>query len=178
MRAYLSIRNLKSSWISREILLFGIFMATGFVAIVFNSSIIHFVGITAGFALLVSIEMVYSVTVKKYQTPIHSSNTILTALTFFALMGQFWNLLIILLAIKILLFTIRTGTDKKTQKLWFSLIVFVRLIIGFIIPFSFIAFKNVGFSFAIFLLIVCGEVIDRILFYGDFMPERPFVNVK
>ncbi|HPJ46636.1 MAG TPA: dimethyl sulfoxide reductase anchor subunit [Tenuifilaceae bacterium] len=177
-RAYLSIRNLKTSWLSREILLFGIFMVTGSIALFINSSIVQYVGIAIGFTFLLSIEMVYSVAVKKYKTPVHSSNTILTALTFLTLAGQLWNVLIVMLAIKTLLFTVRTGTDKRSQKLWFSLIVLTRLVAGFIVPFSFIAFRNAEFSVGIILLVAMGELVDRILFYGDFSPERPFSNVQ
>lgn len=172
-RAYLSIKNIKSSWLSREILLFGLFMLTGLIALYSKSVLLLYVSSLIGGIFLVSIEMVYSITKKLYKTPIHSANTIVTALTFTALFSQSWSILIVLLALKTVLFTIRTGATEIGPRPLTGMIALARLITGFLIPFGFLAFSEMNFSWLIAVLIISGELIDRILYYGDFKPERP-----
>lgn len=175
-RAYLSIKNAKSSWLSREILLFGLFATAGFITLNVSSIIMLYVSSLLGLLLLASIEMIYSITIKKYRTPIHSANTIATALTFAAIFSHSWSVLIVLLALKTMLFTVRNGTSEYGTRPVFAMVAFTRLVIGFLIPFGFLAFTQVQFTWWLVLLIIIGELIDRILYYVDFEPERPFGN--
>jgi DMSO reductase anchor subunit len=48
------------------------------------------------------------------------------------------------------------------------------LILGFVIPFGLIALRNESFSWVLLLSVILGEIIDRLIFYREFKPERPF----
>ena len=175
-KAYYSILNLKTSWISREILLFTIFMLLGLISLYFKSKLLLFVSAGIGLLFLASVELIYSVMVKKFRTPIHSANTILTAFTFAAIFAQQWSALIVLLAVKTVLFTIRTGASEFGPKPFIALVAFVRLVVGFLVPFGYLAFTEKSFSWWIALSIIFGELIDRVLYYTDIEPERPFLK--
>jgi anaerobic dimethyl sulfoxide reductase subunit C (anchor subunit) len=178
LRAPFSIRNIKTSWLSREILLFGVFAIFGFFSVLFNNYLINVFAVIFGLLFLIAVEMVYSITQKLYKTPIHSANTILTALTFTLLFSQLWSLLLAILVIKALLFIIRNGTLPTGPSFTLVLISFFRLLAGFILPFGMIAFAQVTVFWVLATLLILGELIDRLLFYGDFKPERPFDNIN
>lgn len=178
LRAPFSVRNFKTSWLSREILLFGVFAVFGFFSVLFNYIVIDVLAVIFGSLFLIAVEMVYSITQKLYKTPIHSANTILTALTFTLLFSQSWSLLLAILVIKALLFIIRNGTLPAGPSFIIVLISFFRLLAGFILPFGMIAFAQVTVFWVLVTLIILGELIDRLLFYGDFKPERPFDRIN
>jgi Fe-S-cluster-containing dehydrogenase component/DMSO reductase anchor subunit len=178
LKSYLSILNIKTSWLSREILLFGLFIFLGFLGLLLQSTVILIIASLIGLGFLVSVEMVYSLTKKKYSTPIHSSNTISIALTFGALFSQYWSVLIVLLALKTMLFAVRHGSKQYSYHPYIAFIAFFRLILGFLIPFGFLAFTEITFTWILAGSIILGEAIDRFMYYGDFEPERPFSYVN
>lgn len=178
MKSYLSILNIKSSWLSREILLFGLFVFIGFLGLLLQSNVLLIIAGLIGLAFLISVEMVYSITRKKYSTPIHSSNTITIALTFAALFSQYWSVLIVLLALKTMLFAVRHGSKQYEYQPYIAFAAFFRLTLGFIIPFGFLAFTEMNFTWILAGSIILGEAIDRFMYYGDFEPERPFNYVN
>lgn len=175
-RAYLSIKNLKTSWLSREILLYGAFFSVGLIALGFESKIMVIVASVLAFFFLIAVEMVYSITKKKYNT-IHSANTFSIALTFAALFSQNWTVLIALLALKALFFIVRYGLQNIVQQQYMSIISFFRLVLGFFVPFGYLLFSDMNFSWIFATSIILGEAIDRFMYYGDFELERPFYHV-
>jgi len=52
------------------------------------------------------------------------------------------------------------------------------LTLGFLIPFGYLAFTEMSFSWIFAGSVILGEAIDRLMYYGDFEPERPFENVS
>lgn len=177
LRSYLSINNLKTSWLSREILLYGLFIGIGTLSLLVNSKILSIATILIGFAFLGAVEMVYSVTVKRYSLPIHSANTIITALTFAAVFSQSWSVLIAILALKNLLFISRNDNILKRKNLVYNIFIGLRLLLGFIIPFLFLVSSFFEYKFTLIFSIVIAELIDRMLYYNDFEPEKPFMAI-
>ncbi len=175
-RANLSIKNVKQSWLSREILLFGLFASTSFVAILIESLWIYIVSSVLSILFLISIEMVYSITKRKYITPIHSANTVLIALVFAAYFSQFWNMLIALLALKTILFIVNNGLKSTKPTLINSLVGLVKIALGFLLPFAMLTYSNSPSILIIFLSLIISELVDRFTYYNDFEPERSFYN--
>ncbi len=174
LRAYLSIVNIKTSWLSREILLFGLFLISGFIALL---SDVWFLSVSAallGLLFMIAVEMLYSVTSKKTGHLIHCGNTIAIALVFASLFSMQWDLLIALMALKVAVYAVTIGTKPKGLSSRIALISFARFVLGFVIPFGLIAFSEIGFTAILVMLIILGELIDRFMFYYDFEPERPF----
>ena len=174
LRAYLSIVSIKTSWLSREIMMFGLFMISGFFALYTNLWWLTVVAAIVGVLFLISVEMLYFVTRKKGNSFIYSGNTIAIALVFASLFAMQWDMLIALLALKVTLFVINKGAKALGAQPKIALVVLVRLVVGFVIPFGAIVFSEVGFSWFLFLFIVLGEIIDRFMFYNDFEPESLF----
>ena len=174
LRAYMSILNVKTSWLSREILTFGVFMLFGFGSLILDKYWIVIVASIAGLAFLISVEKLYSVTRKRYNTPIHSANTITTALLFAALFAEFWNVLLVLIILKFVLFIVRNGQRFRSQPVVFTLVSFSRILLGFLIPVGIITLMQPTFSILFLTSLILGEVIDRFMFYETFEPEKPF----
>lgn len=175
LRAYLSIINVRTSWLSREILSMGIFAVTAFVGLITGSFSLIIIGSIAGLLFLVCIEMVYSVVRKKYSTYIHSANTILTAATFFTFFANYYDLLLLLLVIKSALFIARTAIIEVKQVPLYTLVAFLRLFFGFVLPIGIIAYNpNINYINQLLIaFILIAELIDRVLYYNDIEPERP-----
>lgn len=175
LKAYLSIINIRTSWLTREILSLGLFAATAFVALITNSFPLLIIGSIAGLLFLVCIEMVYSVVRKKYGTYVHSANAILTASAFFAFFANYYDLLLLILVIKSALFIARTATVEFKQVPLYTFVSFLRLFLGFVLPIGIIAFNpNINYINQLLIaFILIAELIDRILYYNDIEPERP-----
>ncbi|MDD2196466.1 MAG: 4Fe-4S binding protein [Bacteroidales bacterium] len=175
LKAYLSIVNIRTSWLAREILSMGLFAATAFAALITNSFPLLIIGSIAGLLFLICIEMVYSVVGKRYKTHIHSANTILTASAFFAFFANYYDLLLLILVIKSALFIARTAIVELQQVPLNTLVSFIRLLLGFVLPIGIIAFSpEINYTNQLLILfILIAELIDRILYYNDIEPERP-----
>lgn len=176
-RAYLSIKNIRSSWLSREILLFGIFLLFSLLALWFESGVFLIVASILALLFLISIEKVYSTTNQKYNI-IHSANTLYIAFTFAALFTQSWTVLIVILSLKTLFFILKHGIQQIVYHRYISFISFFRLMFGLIIPFGYLLLLDMSFSWYLAGSIILGEAIDRLLYYSDFVPERPFDKVR
>ncbi len=172
-RAYLSVRNHKTSWLSREILLFGVFSVVSLISLVLKTEWLSYLSSVLSILLLVSIEMVYSVTKRKYNAPVHSANTILIALTFATLIGGFWNVLIALLAIKTILYIANNGIQQPKPSALKVFGALIRISLGFIVPFGMVNYAQSFSYFALFASVALAELTDRLLYYNDFEAERP-----
>lgn len=173
-RAYRSIINIKTSWLSSEILFSGLFLALSMVYIFILQSVLLFVIISIlGLFLLISIEMVYSLPKKKYSTPIHSSNSLLTALLFgFYFIG--WSkLLVAIIVFKSLLYIFRKASTENLIQSGSLILTFVRVILGLIFPMAIILFTNPLNSLLVLVCLLIGELIDRFEFYNDIYIDYP-----
>lgn len=170
-RASHSITNLRTSWLSREILFCVLFFFSSILYLfLFQSKYMLMTTSLLSLLLLISIEMVYSVSRKNYTTPFHSSNTVLTALMFALLYNGLLKLLVALIVIKALLYIVRKGTQPIPT---ISIImVFIRVFV-LILSIGIISLAN-GNNFIILLFsLITGEVIDRYEFYNDIYIDTP-----
>jgi Fe-S-cluster-containing dehydrogenase component/DMSO reductase anchor subunit len=174
LRAYMSIKNLKSSWLSREILLFGLFVFVSFIALVHKTQWLIYASSLLSILFLVSVEMVYSITKRKYVTPVHSANTILIALTFAALFCGFWNVLVALLAVRSVIFIINNGIQHFKPSGLKVIGVLIRITFGFIVPFGMINYTHNFSALPLLASVLVAEASDRLLYYNNFEAERPF----
>jgi len=165
LRAYRSILNIKSSWLSREILLFSLFSLFSTLYLLVETKVFFWISVVLGLALLFAIEMVYRLAIKRFTPKIHSSNTILTALTFSSIFLNS-NLFVIFISLKLMLYLVRNAyaSHLSLRKLLLSFLRFISLAI----PLSVVLFefKEIDFSFLIILLMV-GETIDRFAYYDE-----------
>lgn len=172
-RAYRATINFRTSWLSREILLFMLFAGFSLIVFFINSSIlVVFVSVVLGVLLLVSIEYVYAIADKKYSTPIHSANTILTAITFGLLLTDFKTIAVGFIVLKAILYIVRYARkDIYTLSVIFS---FTRFFVGCMMPIVSILLLKISTSLVIIPFIV-GELIDRLEFYNELHVDTPYI---
>jgi hypothetical protein len=87
VRAWRGILNVRTSWLSREILCYLVFIGLAAVVLFFTpgNNTLRLIASIAGLMGLFSIDYVYSVTSKKIPTALHSAGALLTGLFFAAL---------------------------------------------------------------------------------------------
>ncbi len=171
MRAYRSIFNLRTSWLSREILFFILFLGSSVIALFVNDfKPLLFIASILGVLLLISIEFVYTVADKKYSTPLHSANTLLTALTFGFLITNLNTIAVGLLVVKAILYIVRYA--KATVLFKNSLIGFVRFFVGIMVPLINLLFEK-ELNLVILISFIIGEIIDRFDYYACLHIDTP-----
>lgn len=178
LRSYKSIRNIRSSWLSREILLFGIFMGLGTLALFLQLKVLIIIAIIAGYCFLGAVEMLYYTTKKGNSSYINSANTIITAILFSAMFLHSLNVLIALLALKTMLFIARAYKNDFDKRVSTATVSLLRLSIGFLVPFLLLSRQDFEFGWVFVSFLILGEFIDRLMFYIDFVPEKPLDNLK
>lgn len=174
LRAPRSILNLKTSWLSREILLSGVFMLLSFIYLFFLTiPTLKVITILLGILLVVSIEMVYSLPDKKYTVPLHSANTILTAFMFGLFFMELNKLLVSLLVLKSILYIIRKMDFRNFNQLNAVIGTFLRIVLGLLIPISILLFSvHINYNI-VFVCLLIGELLDRIEYYNDIFINSP-----
>jgi Fe-S-cluster-containing dehydrogenase component len=174
LKAPRAVLNLKTSWLSREIILSGFFVVSSFTYLfLLKSNFVIAITSLIGLLFLGAVEMVYSVARKNYILPIHSSNTILTAVLFGFFFNQHWKLLVGIIVLKGVLYIIRKA--YSLEKLTFINMcgITLRVLLGSIIPIGIINFSNTDYSLYVLGLLIVAELIDRYDFYKDIYVDSP-----
>lgn len=171
-RAYRSIFNIETSWLSREIVLYSLFVGLSSLIFLINSSLfLILLAFLIGLTLLVAIEFVYAVAEKNYKTPIHSANTVLTALTFGLILSNFSNIAIVLLAVKAILFLIRYAF-KQNIGLIVLIFGFIRFFLGILMPLVGLMIIDAP-NLALVIPFVLAEIMDRFEYYSALHIDSP-----
>jgi Fe-S-cluster-containing dehydrogenase component len=174
LRAYRSILNYRTSWLSREIIAFGLFCLFSFIYLfIYSNSEMHFIVSFLGFSTLICIEMVYSITKKSYKTPIHSANTMLTAILFALVFNQLWKLALAIAVIKALLYLVRKGSHEVEITPTHTLQILIRFLIGLMLPIGLLTKQDPDYSIIIVPLLIVGELFDRFEYYDNLLINSP-----
>jgi len=174
LRAYRALFHVKSSWLSREISLFGLFALLSSIFVLTGTVAIFWLALVVGAVFLISVEMVYHVTRKDYRTPIHSSNTLLTAVTFaslFLISKEF----ILFAVVKLLLYLSRHAYEQNIdfKNILLSLLRFLALLLPFVV----ILFGTISLITPFVILFLVGELIDRYEYYTNIDTHNPFQSI-
>ncbi|MGE0076599.1 MAG: DmsC/YnfH family molybdoenzyme membrane anchor subunit [Bacteroidales bacterium] len=173
LRAYRSVLNFKSSWLSREILFFTAFFGASLFALFIGGSIAYIIlAVIIGILLLFAIEFVYSVTDKKYSTPIHSANTVLTAVTLGFMLSGYSSIAVGLIAIKGILYLVRFAYKEILSR--GVILSFIRFFVGIMVPLVNLLFLT-GSVGIVVIAYIFGELIDRFEFYNDIHVDTPHI---
>ncbi len=166
-RAWRAILNIKSSWLSREILFFSVFTALS-VCDILNviPSWISYLAITSGVLTLLSAEMLYKPAINRHK--LHSSSLLMSGLLYYSIFTGNPSIFLIVLFLKTALYFYRKfiflNADKSIEELKF---IIMRIGIGVVIPiFSYYYFGDLFHPIAL-ISVVAGELIDRYEFYEE-----------
>jgi DMSO reductase anchor subunit/ferredoxin len=168
-RAWRSVLNIRKSWLSREILFFGLFLMLSAVWFLLGESLyIGMAGALAGFLCAYSVDKVYKVAKKITQLDVHSASVFLAALLFFSVFANNGRFIIIIFGLKVILYLYRKIYFIIHYKPTRIVLTIARIGFGFVVP-VFLLWSQLKFSIwePIMLSLLMGEIIDRIEFYME-----------
>jgi Fe-S-cluster-containing dehydrogenase component len=172
-RAWRAILNVNSSWLSREILSYILFIAISFIFLITLDQKIGYLAAIMGFILCYCIDRLYKVT--NTVTPIrtHSSNVLLSAVLFTLVIGGGDLLFYLILYLKFFLYLYRKYYFKIHHLSTRPIFSTIRISFGFIIPVLMLLYDSNLFYYAVPFSIIIGEITDRIEFYLELDISTP-----
>jgi DMSO reductase anchor subunit len=165
LRAWRALSNIRSSWLSREVVAYTLFVgSSGWFLLELPSTSVGIVSVFLGLATLVSIDMVYA-TVERSYAPIGKRGSILlTGILLFAVLAQM-SVLVMVLLIGIGVAYIRGLSKAGLRNVKRILASSVRIAVGIILPILLLGAQGNVWFVAMFVLL--GETINRGEFYLD-----------
>jgi len=181
LRAFRAVFNIGTSWLSREIFFYTIFIALASLNFfVFdNNIIISYITAFLGFATLFSIDMVYNIAIQKKGLVLNSSNVFFTGILFWGLFTQNPVIYLSIGCLKTVLYIIKNFEEFKSFKLSKSLLLkSLRLDLLISFPFIFWLINWDSLYLVTVLSIFLGEVIDRIEYYNELQIITPNMQMQ
>ena len=170
-RAWRAVSNVRTSWVSREVVFYGLFLgAVLFLGITGSRStaaVLSTVGL--GFATLLSMDMVYRIPGLSVSTVPHSAMTTLTGLFLAGLLVRSPWVALPAAAIKVILYLSRPVIQGRRSRALSAL----RLGLGFLLP-AFVWMSGVDSMTLLIAGPFLAEIVDRAQFYEelDFLTPR------
>lgn len=165
LRVWRSLLNIQNSWLSREILLFSLFFAGVFIDF-FVTDLPDWIISFTGILLLFAIDMLYRLAHLNWPIKIHSAQTLLVGISFYALFFNWFELFAGIMLFRLILYVFRKLKSDKPH--WFISVYRIAFILaGLILYYIEIPF------YIIFLTVFLGEIIDRIEFYNELNVPDP-----
>ncbi len=168
-RAWRAVLHLQSSWLSREIVLFGVMIGTGAGYLTFapDNRPLGWVVFAIGFATLISVDRVYATLPQIDGQQYHSASATLTGLFLVGIFAANPLVAGTIGAGKLVLYVQRKiGFGKKDKPVRFALSA-VRIAGGFLVPVIVWFFSSGHVSALVIVAILFGELIDRLEFYAE-----------
>jgi Fe-S-cluster-containing dehydrogenase component/DMSO reductase anchor subunit len=176
LKAWRAVLNVRSSWLSREIVFYALFIAFfGTSRLISLPESFGLIGTFFGFAALVSIDMVYA-TVEGRSVPVgKGGSAILTGLLFFAVLAQLPIFTVAILVGYGVRYA-RELPNVRSRSLFRSIASAVRIAAGFVLPLVLISIHAEVWPLVISILI--GETINRAEFYVDLDISSPRKQIE
>ena len=180
------VLNIKGSWLSREIVGFGTFFCLGILTLFIkdnifenkellpfiNSKTLGYITIVFGIFTLISIDMVYSLLVRKDKFKLHSAMVWLTGLLLFAWFTNNILLIAFITLFKCVMYLMRKQALFRQKTTFFQLITVIRILFLALPLIVLIAFPEV-LNWSLVVLVFLGEIIDRSEFYYESDVKTP-----
>ena len=171
LHAWRAILNVRTSWLSREVVAYMFFLAAAGGFCLFGSAAgLGVAGIISGTVALVAMDMVYGVAATRPLPALHSASVVLTGFFLFsALSGILW-MFILLAGLKFAYYTVEFFLvwDRQPSRLLLSI---VRVVVGLLLPL--VLLESGGDAALTGLCLLLGEAINRAEFYADLKIVTP-----
>ncbi len=164
-KAWRAIVNLSSSPLSREIFAYMIYLILSVAAVTLGLPVLFIGASISGFLLLLFIDAVYIYTSRSLNSYFHSGQTFITALLVISFLSGSALPFLFISTVKVVLIIYR----YDPHQLNLAVLRFIRLALLIVAGASIVT----GISYpdtSIIIILLTGELIDRILFYFDFNP--------
>ena len=180
------ILNVKGSWLSREIVGFSAFFGLGIITLLIkenlfgfkellpfiNGQILGYITIVFGVFTLISIDMVYSLLIRKDKFKLHSAMVWLTGLLLFAWFTNNILLIALITLFKCVVYIMRKQALFKQKTSYFPIITVVRILLLVIPLIVLVAFPEIS-NWSLAVPVFLGEIIDRSEFYDESDVKTP-----
>jgi Fe-S-cluster-containing dehydrogenase component/DMSO reductase anchor subunit len=166
-RAWRALSNIRMSALSREIALFLVYSVVSFAAVFFNLPGLFITASFFGIILLISIDSVYTWSDSRKTVTTHSGQTFLSGLLMVSFFTGYVLPFLFIAAIK-LLTSVNGLFINKISGFRFG-VRFIRAAILIVTGVSLVS-EISDHDPVIFVIFLCGELADRIIFYIDFAP--------
>jgi hypothetical protein len=167
-RAWRAILGWRSSWLSREVILWPAFVGTGFIYLQWQLAPTWAIpALLFGLGALHSMDRLYTAIDAGRGPRIPSSSTLLTALFYAGIFTDNMGLAKSVLAAKLLLYLASKVRAAMAGRSFRPGLALTRIFLGFLIPA--LAFFSQSSAFAMILVpaILVAEFVDRMEFYFD-----------
>ncbi len=162
VRAPRAILNWSRSWLSREILFFGCFLALAAAWFLTNDRAVAWLSLAAGFAAVVSMDALYAKIPRlRKPLPLHSSSITLTAVFWLGILAFRQTVVAGAGLLKIFLYLKASSGRRAVPADAF------RLLIGLVLPMGLMMAVGPEWWPLTLLSAVAGEIIDRSRFYSE-----------
>ena len=170
-RFYRALVNVSSSWLSREVLVFPLFIGLSGLYQLLNPGPkwLGWLVVATSVAALLAIDRVYQVAMTLATWNFHSAQALFNALFLFGVLAQEVWIAGPAALLKLLLYVGRKRKVSFRSGHHYSILMLLRVGLGFVIPaLIFLFFKGFsGYFFLVIAFVVMGELIDRIEFYRE-----------
>ena len=174
-RIWRAVRNWRTSWLSREIILFGAFATMGalWLAVAPDHHTLGAAAVLFGFAALYAVDRLYQVALHTGRWNFHSAHALLNAAYLLGILAGILPLMLVAGACKLALYgyrKVRFHQAGEPIRPWWSL---ARVVLGFVIPMAAQVQVAAWLPFAAGAAIL-GDLIDR----GEFYQEMDVVTPR
>jgi Fe-S-cluster-containing dehydrogenase component len=178
-RAWRAVLNWRRSWLSREILLFTAFAGLGFVQLAggLPGSWGEWLVPLAGFATLLAIDRVYSVTATT-GLAWHSARTMATGLMVAGLVAGSPVVFGVIALLKLLSYTARKQRCIQAHRPWRPAVSTVRVIVGLVLPLPLLLWSSDNGMLFVGIALAVGEFLDRAEFYLELEISTPAGQIQ
>ena len=175
-KAWRAVINWRSSWLSREVGAYLIFLLLCGASFLLNSTaFLKAVAVLAGIVTLFSMDMVYAVAERKPMPGAHSGSVLVTGLLFMSVFSGLLWLFVIVATWKFFLYGLEFVRPASRPPLRMAISI-IRIAAGFMLPLLYLG-SSTGRNMAI-LLVIVAEVINRAEFYVDLDIATPLRHIS
>jgi hypothetical protein len=169
-RAWRAILNWRSSWLSREVIAYSLFIGTGWLskALFPEFDLIAWVAAIVGVFLLITIDNVYAAMARDWYAPLDGQASLLSAAFLVSVLTGNGMLAIVTGLLRLYGVIDRRRAQKnagfgKMQAGWLRIF---RVFVGLIVP-AFLWLTDGGVSTTALVFVILGEFADRLDFYDS-----------
>ncbi|MCP4898697.1 MAG: hypothetical protein GY906_17140 [bacterium] len=172
--------NLRTSWVSREIVLFSLFFwgAIGLAAVPSVHATARWVLAAVGIASLVAMDMVYQVRGQRIRAVPHSAMATLSFVLVIGVLTASWPLVFAAIGVKAILYGLRRVHGPREGWIMRSFLPIHRVGVGFVVPLVVWGVTAQLLHPMAILALVVGEVLDRAEFYAELQFLEPNLQIE
>jgi ferredoxin len=174
-RAWRIVLNVAQSWLSRETVSVGLFVACGTVYLVVTPAqqIIGWTAVASGLVALFSIDMVYQFGVRIGPRVPHSANLVFTGPLLAGVLLLDPAIGVLFGVSKLVLYVLRKVIRGRVGLPWRLWVTSLRIGVGFVAPGLLWAANAEGFAALVIACVLVGEFADRAEFYEELELDSP-----